>query len=64
MTVLTQFAICSWIQESIPLRPPAASTIAEGVDRLHFFLTGITLLFTATIFLCVFYFMVRYRRRS
>ena len=34
----------------IPLRPPAASTIAEGVDRLHFALTGITLFFTVIIF--------------
>jgi cytochrome c oxidase subunit II len=49
---------------SIPLRPPAASSIAEGVDRLHFFLTGITLFFTAIIFATIFYFMIRYRRRS
>ena len=52
------------IQEGIPIRPPAASSIAEGVDRLHFFLTGLTLFFTALIFGVIFYFMVKYRRRS
>ena len=51
-------------QQSVQLRPPAASTIAEGVDRLHFFLTGLTLFFTAIIFAAIFYFMVRHRRRS
>ncbi len=35
----------------IPLRPPAASTIAEGVDRLHYTLTAITLFFTVSNFL-------------
>jgi cytochrome c oxidase subunit 2 len=48
----------------IPIHPPAASSIAEGVDKLHFFLTGITLFFTALIFSLIFYFMLRYRRRS
>jgi cytochrome c oxidase subunit II len=48
----------------IPLRPPAASSIAEDVDRLHFTLTAITLFFTVLIFGCIFYFMIRYRRRS
>ena len=28
------------IQEGIPIRPTAASSIAEGVDQLHFFLTA------------------------
>ena len=49
---------------AIPLRPPAASSIAEDVDKLHYTLTLITLFFTAVIFLCIFYFMIRYRRRS
>lgn len=48
----------------IPLRPPAASTIAEDVDRLHFTLTAITLFFTVVIFGAIFYFMVKYRRES
>jgi cytochrome c oxidase subunit II len=51
-------------QQGVPLRPPAASTIARGVDQLHFFLTGITLFFTAIIFAAIFYFVVKYRRRS
>ncbi len=49
---------------AIPLHPPAASSIAEGVDQLHYFLTAITLFFTVLIFAIIFYFMVKYRRRS
>lgn len=56
--------VASAIAAQIPLRPPAASTIAENVDRLHYTLTAITLFFTALIFGCIFYFMIRYRRRS
>src|ERR1700691_2587319 len=48
----------------IPLQPPAASSIAEGVDKLYLFLTGITVFFTVLIFSIIFYFMVKYRRRS
>lgn len=48
----------------IPFRPPAASSIAEDVDRLHYTLTAITLFFTGVIFLCIFYFMIKYRRQS
>ena len=49
---------------NIPIHPPEASTIAQSVDHLHFFLTAITLFFTFLIFAIIFYFMVRYRRRS
>lgn len=48
----------------IPLQPPAASSIADGVDKLYLVLTGITLFFTILIFSIIFYFMVKYRRRS
>lgn len=48
----------------IPIFPPRASTVAPGVDELHYFLTFITLFFTFIIFTIIFYFMVRYRRRS
>jgi cytochrome c oxidase subunit II len=48
----------------IPLQPPAASSIAAGIDRLYFVLTGITLFFSVLIFSIIFYFMVKYRRRS
>ena len=66
MTAITQSGInlLAALQEGIPIRPTAASSIAEGVDRLHFFLTGLTLFFTALIFGIIFYFMVQYRRRS
>ena len=48
----------------IPLKPTAASSIAEGVDHLYFFLTVITLFFTILIFGTIFFFMMKYRRRS
>ena len=48
----------------IPLQPPAASTIAGGVDRLYYVLSGITAFFAVLIFSIIFYFMVKYRRRS
>ena len=48
----------------IPLKPTAASSIAEGVDHLYFFLTVITLFFTILIFGTIFFFMIKYRRRS
>jgi cytochrome c oxidase subunit II len=47
-----------------PIHPEQASTIAAGVDHLHYFLTVITLFFTAIIFSTIFYFAVKYRRRS
>jgi cytochrome c oxidase subunit 2 len=47
-----------------PLKPTAASSIAEGVDQLYYFLTALTLFFTILIFGTIFYFMIRYRRRS
>jgi len=48
----------------IPLQPPAASSIAEGVDHLYFVLSGITAFFTVLIFSIIFVFMIKYRRRS
>ena len=48
----------------IPFHPDQASTVAKGVDQLYFFLTGITLFFTAIIFLTILYFAIKYRRRS
>lgn len=49
-----------WLQ----LRPTPASTSADSFDKLFFTLTGLTLLFTALIFGAIFYFMIKYRRRS
>jgi cytochrome c oxidase subunit 2 len=47
-----------------PLRPDQASTIAQGIDELYYFLTAVTLFFTFIIFAAVFYFALRYRRKS
>jgi cytochrome c oxidase subunit 2 len=47
-----------------PMQPPAASSIAGGIDQLYYFLTGVTLFFTVLIFSIIFYFMIKYRRRS
>ena len=55
-------AILDW--PGIPLRPEPGSTIAEGVDKLHFFLTGITFIFTVIIFSTILYFAIKYRRRA
>jgi cytochrome c oxidase subunit 2 len=52
------------LQSRFPLRPEAASTVAGDVDRLFFVLTGITLFFSVGIFATIFYFMLKYRRRS
>jgi cytochrome c oxidase subunit 2 len=50
--------------QGIPIHPDQASTIAREVDLLHYALTAITLFFTGAIFLTIFFFMVKYRRRS
>lgn len=66
MTALTQSAFhgmtAAWAM--IQFQPPAASTIARSFDDLYYFLTGVTLFFTVLIFSIIFYFMVKYRRRS
>ena len=50
--------------QSFPFQPEQASSIARSVDHLYFFLTAVTLFFTALIFSVIFYFMIKYRRRS
>jgi cytochrome c oxidase subunit 2 len=50
--------------EGFPLFPEQASTIAEGVDHLYLFLVGLTAFFSVLIFSVIFYFAIRYRRRS
>jgi cytochrome c oxidase subunit 2 len=49
---------------SLPLFPVQASTSAPAVDHLLYFLLAVTTFFTVGIFTAVFYFAVRYRRRS
>ena len=46
------------------LVPDQASTIAERLDHLIYFLAGLSLFFTVLIFLSVMYFAVKYRRGS
>jgi cytochrome c oxidase subunit II len=46
------------------MRPDQASTIAQSVDHLYFFITAVTLFFSVLIFSVIFYFMIKYRRRS
>ncbi len=47
-----------------PLFPEQASTLAARVDTLYFFLIAVSALFTGLIFSLLFYFVLRYRRRS
>src|SRR6476661_8619246 len=48
----------------LPIFPEQASTIAPDVDHLLYFLLAVSLFFTLLIFGAIFYFAVRYRRRS
>jgi cytochrome c oxidase subunit II len=57
---IAEILVAQWPQ----LRPTTASTSASRVDHLYFFLTGLTLFFTFLIFATIFYFMIKYRRRS
>ncbi len=49
---------------NVPLFPERASTIGAGVDHLFFYLLGVAIFFSTLIFALVFYFAIRYRRRS
>ena len=48
----------------LPLFPVRASTLAAGVDHLYFFLLGVAAFFSTLIFGLVFFYAIRYRRRS
>jgi cytochrome c oxidase subunit 2 len=48
----------------LPLFPVEASTIAPSVDHLLYFLLAVAVFFTLAIFFSIFYFAVKYRRRS
>ena len=56
--------LASFLFQGIPLQPEQASTIAQSVDHLYYFITLVTLFFTFLIFALIFYFMIKYRRRS
>ena len=49
---------------TLPLFPEQASTFAPEVDHLLYFLLTVAVFFTLLIFGAIFYFAVRYRRRS
>jgi len=46
---------------ALPLFPEAASSVANGVDLLYFFLVAVTVVFSGLIFILIFYFAVKYR---
>jgi len=48
----------------LPLFPPIASTYARQEDLLFYFLVAVTLFFVLLIFGSIFFFAVRYRRRT
>lgn len=50
--------------EGIPFLPGQASTIADDVDILFYFISALTVFFTALIAVLVIWFSYRYRRRS
>jgi cytochrome c oxidase subunit II len=49
---------------TLPLFPEQASTISVEVDHLYYFLVAVSIFFTLLIFGAIFYFSIRYRRRS
>ena len=51
-------------QVHVPLAPDVASTLAEDVDSLFYFILGVTVFFTLLIAGTILVFIVRYRRRS
>ena len=52
------------VREGIPLLPDTASTIARSVDLLYFFIVGVVVFFALLIFVLLFYFAIKYRRRT
>jgi len=48
----------------VPLFPEQASNFAPDVDHLLYYLVAVSVFFTVLIFAAIFYFAIRYRRRS
>lgn len=48
----------------LPLFPEQASTLAPRTDHLLYYLLAVTVFFSVGIFAAIFYFAIRYRRRS
>jgi cytochrome c oxidase subunit II len=53
-----------WLFMQIPFYPAEASSMSTSVDRLFFFETAILVFFSTLIFLLMFVFALKYRRRS
>lgn len=49
---------------NFPGQPPQASTFSVEWDYLYYFLTALTIFFSALIFIVIFYFAIKYRRRD
>jgi cytochrome c oxidase subunit II len=64
MTQWFSLIVVTFLAQWPRLRPEVASVQADRLDHLFFFLTGVTLFFTFLIFGTIFYFMIKYRRRS
>ena len=47
-----------------PIFPEQASTLAPRVDALYIFLIGVSTVFAGLIFVLLFYFVIKYRRRT
>src|ERR1700739_2049846 len=58
------FVAVSLFQGGFKIVPESASTMAPDIDRLYFILIGIAVFFSVLIFGLIFYFMIKYRRRS
>jgi cytochrome c oxidase subunit II len=52
------------MRSSLPLFPEQASTFADRVDALYYYLLSVSGFFVLLIFALIFYFAVKYRRRS
>ena len=52
------------METRFPLFPEQASNFAPEVDHLLYFLLAVSVFFTLLIFFSIFYFAIRYRRRS
>lgn len=50
--------------EGFPLFPEQASSFAPSVDALYLVMVGFSAFFTVGIFIAIFYFAIKYRRRS
>lgn len=51
-------------QSGLPLFPEQASTVSAEVDALYFFFIVVTFFFTIGIFATIFYFAIKYKRKS